>query len=161
MVRRSNAAPALSFDDQLILFRYFLRELGIESLSDLGRKLNTIEYEGVNESGNTYFFEYIARISRMKGAKVSEDQLRLYDENICRHTRQISEKRGPIRWKYCQYISLLFTEMYLDRYFSDKDAFCKSLNGSRDVAGMISRHHLQNPLIKTALGRVYKLLSFF
>ena len=128
MARRSNAAPTLSFDDQLILFRYFLRELGIESLSDLGRKLNTVEYEGVNESGNTYFFEYIARISRMKGVKVSEDQLRLYDENICRHTRQISEKRGPIRWKYFQYISLLFTEMYLDRYFSDKDAFCKSLN---------------------------------
>ena len=64
----------------------------------------------------------------MNGAKVSEDQLRLYDENICRHTRQISEKRGTIRWKYFQYLSLLFTEMYLDRYFTDKDTFCKSLN---------------------------------
>ena len=45
---RRQTAPTLSFDDQLILFRYFLRELGIESLSDLGRKLNTVEYEGVN-----------------------------------------------------------------------------------------------------------------
>ena len=125
---RRQIAPTLSFDDQLILFRYFLRELGIESLAEISKKLNTTEYEGVNESGNTYFFEYIARISRLNGARVSEDQLRLYDENICRHTRQISEKRGTIRWKYFQYLSLLFTEMYLDRYFGDKDAFCKSLN---------------------------------
>ena len=125
---RRQTAPALSFDEQLILFRYFLRELGIDSLASLSRKLNTTEYEGVNESGNTYFYEYIAHICRMNGAKVSEDQLRLYDENICRHTRQISEKRGTIRWKYFQYLSLLFTEMYLDRYFTDKDAFCKSLN---------------------------------
>ncbi len=125
---RRQTAPTLSFDDQLILFRYFLRELGIESLAEISKKLNTTEYEGVNESGNTYFFDYIARISRLSGSRVSEDQLRLYDENICRHTRQISEKRGVIRWKYFQYLSLLFTEMYLDRYFSDKDAFCKSLN---------------------------------
>lgn len=128
MARRSIAAQTLSFDDQLILFRYFLCELGISELKTLGQTLNTTDYEGVNESGNTYFFDYIARISHMNGARVSEDQLRLYDENICRHTRQISEKRGTIRWKYFQYLSLLFTEMYLDRYFSDKEAFCKSLN---------------------------------
>ena len=121
-------ASALSFDDQLILFRYFLRELGIGSIAALSNKLNTAAYEGVNESGNTYFFAYIARVGRMNGARVSEDQLRLYDENICRHTRQISEKRGVIRWKYFQYISLLFSEIYLDRYFHDKNAFCQSLN---------------------------------
>ncbi len=128
MARRSKTDQTLSFDDQLILFRYFLRELGIDSLSALGKKLNSPEYEGVDESGNTYFYGYIAHIGRMKGARVSADLLRLYDENICRHTRKISEKRGAIRWKYFQYISLLFAEMYLDRYFGDRDAFCKDLN---------------------------------
>ena len=125
---RQTTTPQVSFDEKLILFRYFLHELRIEALSELGEKLNTPEFEGVNESGNTYFCDYLIRISKLKGAGITAEKLRLYDENICRHTRQIGEKRGTIRWKYFQYISLLFTEMYLDRYFSDREAFCNDLN---------------------------------
>lgn len=120
--------PQASFDAQLVLFRYFLHELRIDSLSGLSEKLNSTEYEGVNESGNTYFCDYIARISKMKGAAVTPERLRLYDENICRHTHQIGEKRGGLCWKYFQYVALLFTEMYLDRYFSNAEAFCADLN---------------------------------
>ena len=126
MARRS--APQASFDDQLVLFRYFLHELKLDSLGALSEKLNSSEYEGVNESGNTYFYTYIARVCQMRGAAVMPEKLRLYDENICRHTRQIGEKRGGLQWKYFQYVALLFTEMYLDRYFSDADAFCNDLN---------------------------------
>lgn len=121
-------APQASFDDQLVLFRYFLNALSIDSLSTLSDKLNSAEYEGVNESGNTCFYEYLARICKQNGAAISGDKLRLYDENICRHTRQIRKKRGALRWKYFQYVSLLFTEMYLDRYFSDVEGFCADLN---------------------------------
>lgn len=121
-------APQASFDDQLVLFRYFLHELKIDSISALSEKLNGSEYEGVNESGNTYFYTYIAHICQMRGAAVTPEKLRLYDENICRHTRQIGEKRGGLQWKYFQYVALLFTEMYLDRYFSDADTFCTDLN---------------------------------
>lgn len=126
MARRT--APQASFDDQLVLFRYFLHELKVDSISALSEKLNGSEYEGVNESGNTYFYTYIARICQMRGAAVTPEKLRLYDENICRHTRQIGEKRGGLQWKYFQYVALLFTEMYLDRYFSDADTFCTDLN---------------------------------
>ena len=130
MARRT--APQASFDDQLVLFRYFLHELRIDSLSGLSEKLNSTEYEGVNESGNTYFCDYIARISKMKGAAVTPEKLRLYDENICHYTRQIGEKRGGLRWKYFQYVALLFTEMYLDRYFSNAEAFCADSNAWLD-----------------------------
>ena len=126
MARRT--APQASFDDQLVLFRYFLHELKIDSIRALGEKLNSSEYEGVNESGNTYFYTYIAHICQMRGAAVTQEKLRLYDENICRHTRQIGEERGGLQWKYFQYVALLFTEMYLDRYFSDADTFCADLN---------------------------------
>ena len=72
----------------------------------------------------------------MRGATITPEKLRLYDENICRHTRKIGEKRGGLQWKYYQYIALLFTEMYLDRYFSDADAFCNDLNAwLRQVKG--------------------------
>lgn len=71
MARRT--APQASFDDQLVLFRYFLRELKIDSISALSEKLNSNEYEGVNESGNTYFYTYIARICQMRGAAVTPE----------------------------------------------------------------------------------------
>ena len=125
---RKASAPETTFDEQLVLFQFFLRQLGINELKDLGKKLNSVEYEGYNESGNTCFMAYLAQIGRLRGAGLSEDKLRQYDENICRHTRKISEKRGQLRWKYFQYVTLLFTEMYLDRYFSDAEGFCKELN---------------------------------
>lgn len=121
-------APQVTFDEQLVLFRYFLHELGLDSLSALSEKLNSTEFEGDDESGNTFFYTYIAHICQMRNAAVAPEKLRLYDENICRHTRQIGEKRGGLQWKYFQYVALLFTEMYLDRYFSDAEAFCKDLN---------------------------------
>lgn len=125
---KKNAVSAVTFDDQLILFRFFLNKLGIESIESLSKKLNSTEFEGTDENGNTYFYSYIARIVKMKNAEINTDKLRLYDENICRHTRQIGEKRGGIVWKYFQYLSLLFTEIYLDSYFSECDAFCAELN---------------------------------
>ena len=122
------SAKQVSFDDQLVLFRYFLHELKIDSLGALSEKLNNTEFEGTNESGNTYFYDYITRICKMRGAAISAEKLRLYDENICHHTHQISEKRGVFHWKYFQYVALLFTEMYLDRYFSNAAGFCDDLN---------------------------------
>ena len=122
------AAPQVSFNDQLVLFHYFLHELNIDALDALSNILNTAAYEGVNESGHTYFIDYIARLCKINGSNISSDILLQYDENICRYTRHIGNKRGGLQWKYFQYISLLFTEMYLDRFFSDAEAFCADLN---------------------------------
>jgi hypothetical protein len=41
-----------------------------------------------------------------------------YDQNIVKHTCNLNERRiahgeKPITWKYFQYLSLLFTEIYL------------------------------------------------
>lgn len=126
MVRRT--AQQVSFNDQLVLFYYFLHELKIESLDVLSNGLNLAENEGVNENGNTLFIDYIARSCQLKGAAIPKEKLYLYDENICRYTRRIGMKRGGLQWKYFQYVSLLFTEMYLDRFFSDAEAFCVDLN---------------------------------
>lgn len=140
MARRT--VPQASFDDQLVLFRYFLHELKLDSFNHLSEKLNSTEYEGVNESGNTYFCDYIIRICQMKGASITPEKLRLYDENICRYTRQIGEKRGGLQWKYFQYVALLFTEMYLDRYFADAEALCNDLN-----AWLQAKHNESNGII--------------
>ena len=67
-------------------------------------------------------------MAQVKGCAITKDELREYDERIGRYTRQIGEKRGGLKLKYFQYVALLFTEMYLDRYFANREQFCDSLN---------------------------------
>lgn len=136
------------FNDRLILSRYFLNLFGKTTLKEFAEKLNDADYEGYDESQNTYFYGYLSQICTINKStvKISPDKLRLYDENICRHVRQIGEKRGGIALKYFQYLSLLFTEIYLDRYFSDRDAFAVDLNEyidsiSAQTLGAISFNH--------------------
>ena len=125
-----NAAPAFPWGDQLVLFRYFLDLFGKGSLTALAGQLNDSEYEGIDENQNTFFYYELDGVLRRNGStvKLSRSALREYDENICRHVKQIGENRGGIRLKYFQYIACLFTEMYLDRYFANKTAFAADLN---------------------------------
>lgn len=141
---KKNQEP-VQFNDRLILFRYFLKQLGKDSLKELSKTLNSSEYEGYDENQNTWFYVYLKRLCSDNG--LNADKLRIYDENICRYVKKIGENRdGGIVLKYYQYISLLFTEMYLDRYFSDRDAFIKDLNSfidevSAETLGMNSFTH--------------------
>ncbi|MDR0572411.1 MAG: DEAD/DEAH box helicase family protein, partial [Rickettsiales bacterium] len=126
MAKKQDFVPNYPWNNQLILFRYFLNLFGKNSLSALGGGLNNAEYEGLNESQNTFFWSVLSRYEINN--KLEHNVLRGYDENICRHVRQISEGRGNIKLKYFQYIACLFTEMYLDRYFMDRVKFAEDLN---------------------------------
>ena len=130
MAKRKNTASAFKWSDQLVLFRYFLNLFGKDSLADLAGKMNSSEYEGFDENQNTYFWGELDLLLMRQGAdaKISRDILREYDERICRYVKKIGEKRGGIKLKYFQYIACLFTEIYLDRYFTDKEAFAADLN---------------------------------
>lgn len=53
-----------------------------------------------------------------------------YDQNIVKYTLSLGENRAqPIRWKYFQYVSLLFTEIFLDQFFRDPATLLADLNG--------------------------------
>lgn len=127
---KKKSTPEYSFNDQLLLFRYFLHLFGKSTLADLAGKLNDADYEGLDENQNTYFYTFLRRVcvSNADKVKINPDKLRQYDENICRYVRQIGEKRGGLTLKYYQYIALLFTEIYLDRYFSDRAGLIADLN---------------------------------
>jgi len=63
------------------------------------------------------------------------DELLLeYDQNIVAIWQRLNERRitrgqgPPIVWKYFQYLALLLTEIYLDRYFRDPSALLTVLN---------------------------------
>jgi len=60
---------------------------------------------------------------------LSKDQILLYEENIVRQTKTINEKRHRrIVWKYYQWLTLLFVEIYLDRFFSNREGLLNELN---------------------------------
>ena len=141
MAKKNMRVPKADFGEQLILFRYFLSLFGISSLMEVSLKLNSAEYEGYDENQNTYFYRYFTQLCTRKSGDVrlSRDKLRLYDENICRYVRQIGAKRGGIVLKYYQYMGLLFTEIYLDRYFTDRAEFLKSLNRFAEQAASESQ----------------------
>lgn len=132
--KKKQNQPTVSFNEQLVLFEYFLQQFGKPTLKALAGKLNDADYEGYDEHQHTYFYNYLVRIcaANKDKVKLSMDKLSLYDENICRYVKQIGEKRGGIVLKYFQYISLLFTEMYIDRYFTEKDKFIIDLNSFID-----------------------------
>lgn len=124
--RRNTPQQEPQFADKLILFRYMLHLLGLTDLSRLSQNLNTPDEERINEeTGTSFFCQYLCSLPNRL---LSDSDLHLYDQRIQSHTARISEGRGKIQWKYYQYISLLFTEIYLDRYFADTAVFAAELN---------------------------------
>ena len=108
----------LRLSNALLLNKYMLSLLGATSLEALSEHLKDPTLEGYDENNVSLFYNTI--ITRpIPNSELTAEQLLVYDQNIYRHTMAISEERGErIRWKYFQYLSLLFTEIYLDRYFN-------------------------------------------
>ena len=81
MATRKKKETPVAFQEQLVLFRYFLDQFGREALGDFAKKLNTPDAEGYDDNQNTLFYVYLRDFCRK--LKISKDQLRVYDENIC------------------------------------------------------------------------------
>jgi len=120
-----------SFHSQLVLNRWILGFFGGD-WRRLQERLMRPELEGCADDGQTRFFHGLA-INIPNPERLSEDTLRRYDLDIVRHWKQITERRNReedmiLNMKYFQYLSLLFTELYLDWYFNRPDELLSSLN---------------------------------
>ncbi len=126
MPRQSRQQQA-RLQESLVLFKYILSLFGAKDLKAFSENLKEPRLEGVNEEGESFLFH--ALIQYMYDYKLTKDQLYEYDQNIIRYTKEVNEKRSEkIQWKYFQYLSLLFTEIYLDKYFSDNKKLLDELN---------------------------------
>lgn len=66
--------------------------------------------------------------------KIPKDRLRVYDANIYEYVRRISSARGEnFTLTYFQYFAILSVEIYLDRYFGNRNEFLKDLNSFSDA----------------------------
>jgi len=109
----------------LVLNKYLCSLFGFKDIEDFRRLLMGCE-EGVSEHGTLYYTE------ALKNIKISEEfkqKLTQYDENIQEYLKTINQKRDPpIVLKYFQYVSILLTEIYLDKYFNEEDIFYNQLS---------------------------------
>lgn len=136
MAKKSENTP---LHQRLVLNRYILWLFGKRSFEELAQHdMKRLSSEGVNEDGVSNFCNQIALTY---DASLSYEELRGYDRNILRHTAAIQGKRAtPVKWKYFQYLALLFAEIYLDRYMNDRErllydlkTFCRGPHGFSHV----------------------------
>ena len=126
-----------SLHDKLALVRWALNELGIEKMEDLVSSMKSESLEGVAADGETRFLKEIVNRHGSKPSFIDPERLAKYDRNIVLHTNKLNNARSrssmqPITWKYFQYLSLLFVEIYLDGYFSDPSRLRDALNVATD-----------------------------
>jgi len=128
MPRNTNRAITIPFNKRLVLNRFMLHLFEADDFDALVMGMKEPELEGWDSDNISHFYHFLSN-RLFNRPKLSNEMLRQYDENIVRHTMRINLKRKePIKWKYFQYLSLLFTEIYLDRYFTDSEALLNELN---------------------------------
>lgn len=118
----------ISLSKGLILNRYLLHQFGVTDMAALAEHLSSSYLEGYDENNVSLFHQELV-LRMFNNPRLSKEQLFEYDQNIVSHTLAISENRESlIFWKYFQYLALLFTEIYLDKFFRDLQRLLEDLN---------------------------------
>ena len=127
--RQTNARPPLDFDKKLILQQWIFSLLEAQDIDKLcDEEFRHPDAEAWDTENVTEFHHLLTRYT-VERQKLPNALLRAFDENIVRHTQRINGRRNePIRWKYYQYIALLFTEIYLHWYFHRPAELLAGLN---------------------------------
>ncbi len=128
---RRNASPPLRFDKRLVLNQWQLSLFGETSFTSIAGWLKDDSLIGFDAENVTHFHHVLA--ARLPEASpLTRDDLLVYDQNIVRYWKQITEPRNvhgnTLYLKYFQYLALLFTEIYLERYFRSPEALLDDLN---------------------------------
>lgn len=126
-----------SFHQELVLNRWMLSHFRGKSLAVLKDRLGADRHEGLDDDGQTRFFHELVR-DLFEYDRITNSELRGYDLNIVGHWKAITEKRNAaegavLTMKYFQYLSLLFSEIYLDWYFNRRQDLLDGLNAELEA----------------------------
>jgi len=144
--RRARGPKSLAFRNKLVLNQWLISLFGVDPLREHRIGTRTVRpfhalvepildprMEGLDESNVHRFFHNLVTHQLFPQGSLDRLQLLRYEENVVHHTQRINEKRHrPITWKYFQWLALLFTEIYLDRYFNDTAGLLADLNAFVD-----------------------------
>ena len=132
--------PRRFFHHKLVLNQWLLSHFAIDALEEhtdgnqvvrplfvLAKSLRNVE--GGLGADRHHRFLHALLSHWQQGWVYSEQQLKQFDANIVDHLDAINKDRTrKIDWKYFQWLSLLFVEIYLYEYFNDKKALLSGLN---------------------------------
>ena len=143
-MKHTNGGKEHKFRDKLLLNQWLLSLFGINPFNEhilgetevrpfrlLVNALHDQDREGLDHDNQHHFHNLLVSSSLFNSDRcaISKQQMVLFEENIVRHTQAINQKRKqPIVWKYYQWLTLLFVEIYLDRFFDNKDRLLNDLN---------------------------------
>lgn len=152
-------AKKINFHQQLILNRWIYRFFKNGSLEIL-KSLSNDYYAGIADDGQTQYYHALCNNLFDENRISKAEQLR-YDINIVEHWLAITAERNRIEQvemhlKYFQYLSLLFTEIYLDWYFNKNNELLNELNNeliSFNKEQDKGAHHFQ-PFTKEDLNKL-------
>ena len=121
---KSKVKPTLKLEDNLILLRYLYSLIGLNDSSNL--KTFRDVPEGLSTDNNNTYMHH-ALFSR--NVTIPPDKLKEYDNNIISYAKRLSKYRERIiSLKYFQYMAILLSEIYLDKYFSNPVSLLNELN---------------------------------
>ncbi|MDP9750290.1 DEAD/DEAH box helicase family protein [Thermoanaerobacter pentosaceus] len=113
----------MKLEKSLVLYKFFIN---LFDDKDLIGNLKGRD-EGYDTIGRSYF------VDSLIGLKPDwEQKLLEYDQRIKRYAEHIGKRRENFNLKYFQYLAVLFTEIFLERYFNDKNTFIAELNSFLD-----------------------------
>lgn len=113
-------------ENHLTLHGWLNSHFGYKTTREL---LNAVkdEEEGFNPDGRSPICEFL--ISRTEPNSLMAEALPTYDTNIKQHLSKINNRRTqPIVLRYFQYVSLLYTEIFLDWKYNRQSQFLRQLN---------------------------------
>lgn len=115
----------IRLEDHLLLAQFIAIKFGINRLSEI-KDFRDVPEEFDAEGRSHMFHAILIR----QGNTISEEKLKEYDDNIRKHFEKWKKGRKPnFTLKYYQYLALLFTEIFLDKYFKDPSEFLEEING--------------------------------
>ncbi|MDG6291996.1 DEAD/DEAH box helicase family protein [Glaesserella parasuis] len=123
------------FDEHLILNRWLFSLFHKTSLNEFKSLLESVENDDhIASDGQSHFYHRLSNeLFFEHDNPLSLAELAAYDLRLVHYWQKITEKRNRtsghiLRPKYFQYLSLLFTEIYLDWYFNKKAELQTALN---------------------------------
>ncbi|MEG3081767.1 DEAD/DEAH box helicase family protein [Halomonas sp. 5021] len=148
------------FLKKLVLNQWVLTRFGIDPLDqyrDGGSRVRpitllskTLKESGPGLTGDRHHHYLHALLGSYQSSwKYSEEDLKRFDANIVEHTDALNQQREvEVEWKYFQWLTLLFVEIYLHEYFRDREALKAGLN--RQV--MLFNSYWQGQGYQTGIG---------
>ena len=126
--------------NRLVLHRFVCHEFGyLGGMSDMLDRLRDLA-TGFDASGESEYARALSLYQHPTRTKVTRELFAEYDANIATLSRRLRMAGEHGRtWKSHQYLALLFTEHYLNRYFVDPESLRADLNEAKRQDSLTKR----------------------